>query len=71
MCADHKQLHNNIFGVSVAMVGVILYGHLKQVSGQHQDCFDFTCPGPLLGLLESDAEKREKEAIQKGDASGV
>jgi hypothetical protein len=51
--SDTEQLMNNIMGVSVAMVGVILYGHLKHASGQDQrDCLDHTCPGCILTIIE-------------------
>ena len=33
---DTQQLYNNIAGVSVAMIGVILYGHLKHAAGAQQ-----------------------------------
>ena len=51
--SDTQQLYNNIMGVSVAMIGVILYGHLKHASGQDQtDCLDMTCPGCVLYMIE-------------------
>ena len=50
---DSQQLLNNMLGVSVAMVGVILYGHLKHTSSQDKpDCLDNTCPGCLLIYIE-------------------
>lgn len=34
---DLQRLYNNVAGVSVAMLGVILYGHLKQASKTPDD----------------------------------
>ena len=40
-------------GVSVAMIGVILYGHLKSAAGADTpDCLDHTCPGCVLYMIE-------------------
>ena len=36
MTGTMQQLYNNIMGVSVAMVGVVLYGHVKHASGQNE-----------------------------------
>ena len=38
MTGTMQQLYNNIMGVSVAMVGVVLYGHIKHASGQSEVC---------------------------------
>jgi len=70
--ADTQQLYNNIMGVSVAMIGVILYGHLKHAVGQDvPDCLDQVCPGPVLYLIEpkySEGEREETEGL-KGSAA--
>ena len=52
--SDTTQLYNNIMGVSIAMVGVILYGHLKHAAsvGDGTDCLDATCPGCILTIIE-------------------
>lgn len=70
--ADTAQLYNNIMGVSFAMIGVILYGHLKHASGQEQpDCLDSCCPGCVLACIEpkySDAEREETEGLKGSNA---
>merc|ERR1719230_326507 len=70
---DTQQLYNNIMGVSVAMIGVILYGHLKRAASANQDdCLDMTCPGCVLQIIEpkySEGEREETEGL-KGGASG-
>ena len=60
-----QQLQNNIIGVSVAMVGVILYGHLKYAAGSEQsDLFDKTCPQCILRVFEpSDEAPEAKEGL--------
>lgn len=67
---DTQQLYNNIMGVSVAMVGVILYGHLKHAAGQDvPDVLDMTCPGPVLHCIEpkySEAEREETQGLKGG-----
>jgi len=46
-------LIHNIVGVSVAMVGVVLYGHLKQAANSSKDdCLDCLCPAPIARLLD-------------------
>ena len=59
-------------GVSFAMIGVILYGHLKHASGQEQpDCLDSCCPGCVLACIEpkySDAEREETEGLKGSNA---
>jgi len=68
-----QQLYNNLLGVSIAMVGVILYGHLKHASGQDKpDCLDHTCPGCILSLIEPKyAEPNEEtEPLESGKGSG-
>merc|ERR1719230_483115 len=71
--ADTQQLYNNIVGVSVAMIGVVLYGHLKHAAGQDQpDCLDMACPGCVLSVIEpkySEGEREETEGL-KGSSSG-
>lgn len=66
--ADTTQLYNNIAGVSFAMIGVILYGHLKHAQGQDQpDCLDMTCPGCCLYYIDpkySEAEREETEGLK-------
>jgi len=58
-----QQLYNNMMGVSVAMVGVIIYGHLKHAAGQSQrDCFDIVCPGCCA--LEANAASESEKAEQ-------
>ena len=55
---DPHQLQNNIIGVSVAMVGCVLYGHLKHAASQSQDdCFDCICPAPIVRCLDADKAK--------------
>ena len=57
-------------GVSVAMIGVILYGHLKHASGLDQpDCLDMSCPGCILQVIEpkySESEREETEGLKGG-----
>lgn len=69
---DTQQLYNNIAGVSVAMVGVILYGHLKHAAGQEQpDCLDMTCPGCVLSVIEpkySDSDGEETQGLKGGSS---
>jgi len=58
MTGTVQQLYNNIAGVSVAMVGVVLYGHVKHRSGNNEpDCFDCLCPGPILNVIEPNYAK--------------
>ena len=61
-------------GVSVAMIGVILYGHLKHAAGNDQaDCLDMTCPGCVLTVIEpkySEIEREETEGLKGGSSSG-
>ena len=53
-----RQLQNNIVGVSVAMVGCVLYGHLKHAASQSQDdCFDCICPAPIVRCLDAEKAK--------------
>lgn len=61
-----QQLQNNIMGVSVAMVGVILYGHFKHAAGQQvPDVFDSTCPGCILRVIEPQpVEEDEQEGLK-------
>ncbi|EOD25384.1 hypothetical protein EMIHUDRAFT_56371, partial [Emiliania huxleyi CCMP1516] len=41
VAGDAQQLYNNIAGVTVAMFGVVLYGHLKHASSEGKpDCLD-------------------------------
>jgi len=48
-----SQMMHNIACVSVAMVGVILYGHIKYaVSADKDDCLDCVCPGPIVRMLD-------------------
>jgi hypothetical protein len=50
---DAQQLYNNVLGVTVAMVGVVLYGHLKHAAGQDRaDCLDHCCPTCCLHILD-------------------
>ena len=70
--ADTTQLYNNIMGVSVAMIGVILYGHLKQAAGNDTtDCLDATCPSCVLSIIEPkySAGSREETEGLKGSGS--
>ena len=62
----HQQaLYHNIMGVSIAFVGMIMYGHLKHTAGNKQtDCIDATCPNCVLDMISSDEEKADREAIQ-------
>jgi len=58
MTGTMQQLYNNVAGVSVAMVGVVLYGHIKHASGQNEsDCFDCACPSPILNLIDPNYAK--------------
>lgn len=51
---DAKQFYHNIAGVSVAMVGVVLYGHVKQAASQGKDdCLDCMCPSGLVRVLDN------------------
>jgi len=57
-----QQLYHNMMGVSVAMVGVIVYGHIKHASGQQvPDCFDHTCPGCVLAILDPESVSNAAE----------
>ena len=60
-----RQLQNNIVGVSVAMVGCVLYGHLKHAASQNQDdCLDCCCPAPIARCLDpKKAAHSESEAL--------
>lgn len=70
---DMQQLYNNLLGVSIAMVGVILYGHLKHAAGQDKpDCLDQTCPGCILSLIEPKySESNEETEGLKGSNSNA
>lgn len=56
---DTSQLLDNVLGVSVAMLGCILYGHIKmaEANARHDIC-DAFCPASLLGFV-SDAARYE------------
>lgn len=59
-----EELYYNIAGVSVAMVGVVLYGHVKMRSGvDDRDCFDQICPGPILRVLAPERSEEEVEGL--------
>merc|ERR1711935_134103 len=50
---DVQQFYNNIAGVTVAFVGVVLYGNIKYSFGQGKDdCLDSCCPGPIVRVLD-------------------
>jgi solute carrier family 35 protein E3 len=56
--ASMQQMYNNIAGVSVAMVGVIIYGHLKHAGSQNKtDCLDCICPSALLNVCDNNYSK--------------
>jgi len=60
--ADTAQLQNNILGVAVAMIGVVLYGHLKHAAGQEaSDCLDNSCPTCCLAILEPERSRNSEE----------
>ena len=62
---QQQQLVKNVIGVSIAMVGVILYGHLKHASGQKEaDCFDGLCPTAVLSAITSDEEKQKAAELR-------
>jgi len=67
--ADVKQFYHNVAGVSVAMIGVILYGHIKHASSQNKDdCLDCVCPGGIVRLLDnkySTVSPSETEGLTK------
>lgn len=66
---DSQQLMNNVFGVSVAMVGVILYGHIKYASGNDvPDCLDNTCPSCILDVIDPKYEEAEEKEVLKGSS---
>lgn len=49
---DHERLVSNVIGLSIAMGGCILYGHLKLSEGaQRLDVFDRMCLPCGLALL--------------------
>jgi len=51
-------MYNNIAGVSVAMVGVVIYGHVQHTSKNNEaDCFDCVCPGVVLSCIEPNYAK--------------
>lgn len=53
VAGDAQQLYNNIAGVTVAMFGVVLYGHLKHASSEGKpDCLDSCCPAPISRCLD-------------------
>jgi len=53
-----QQMYNNIAGVSVAMVGVVIYGHVQHTSKNNEaDCFDCVCPGVVLSCIEPNYAK--------------
>lgn len=63
--ADTQQLINNIAGVSVAMLGVILYGNLKHAAGRDApDCLDHTCPGCILAVIEPKYSDSSEETVE-------
>lgn len=64
---DTQQLYNNVMGVSVAMVGCVLYGHLKDAAGQEKaDCLDCICPGVVLSVIEP-----RYSALQNEETEGL
>jgi len=61
-----QQLYHNIMGVSIAMIGVVLYGHIKHASGQNEsDCFDCLCPGVVLSVIEPNYAKINPSEIER------
>jgi len=53
VAGNAQQLYNNIAGVTVAMFGVVLYGHLKHASSEGKpDCLDSCCPAPISRCLD-------------------
>jgi len=59
---SEEQMFNNIMGVSVAMIGVLLYGHVKHASSTSDpDCFDCVCPGSILACIEPQTVKDPSE----------
>jgi len=68
---DMQQLYNNMAGVAVAMIGVILYGHLKSASGpEDRDCLDHVCPSCVLYVIEpkyaGNSDPEEVEGLKGG-----
>jgi solute carrier family 35 protein E3 len=64
---DTQQIINNIAGVSVAMIGVLLYGHIQQASsGGYSDCLDAVCPGCILYVIEPKYASEESAEELKG-----
>lgn len=63
---QNEQLYSQIAGMSVAMVGVVLYGHLKHAAGgQSRDVFDLACPACAMGCVEpaSEPDKESKAPL--------
>jgi len=68
---DSQKLMNNMMGVGVAMVGVILYGHIKHASGNDApDCLDAVCPSCVLYVIEPKyGDSGEEREVLKGGSS--
>ena len=63
---NNDQLYNNIAGVAVAMIGVVLYSHLKYAAGQNTpDCMDTCCPTCIIRVIEPQYTSVELEAIEE------
>jgi len=67
--SDPEAMMYNIGGVSIAMVGVVLYGHLKHTSSQSKDdCLDCICPTGIARFLDNKyatVEASETEGLTK------
>merc|ERR1712070_12611 len=54
------QFFYNMLGVSIAMVGVVLYGHLKHAASQNSpDCLDSYCPSVVSYSVVKPADDDE------------
>ena len=65
--ASRQQLINNVIGVSVAMVGCVLYGHIKLAEqGKTPDLFDRACPTACLRCIEPHKYARVPQEMEDG-----
>ena len=65
--ASRQQLINNVIGVSVAMIGCVLYGHIKLAEqGKTPDLFDRACPTACLRCIEPHKDARVPQEMEDG-----
>eukprot|EP00967_Tisochrysis_lutea_P077423 scaffold105137_cov37-Tisochrysis_lutea.AAC.2 len=69
---DTSQLAHNVLGVSIAMVGCILYGHVKMAEANaRRDICDSLCPMPLLLLVTDSARYEPVPSNSLSDAKEI